>query len=249
MRILLLFERIIKFIKTFNLSKNTFGSIFNSTYSINSTEVAIGITHYCSDIETIIDVGANKGQFAVAIKKAFPNAHIYCFEPIESEFEKLSKNLAKFTNVTLFNIALGETVSSAEFNLNQYSLSSSFLNVTEEHTDEKPITAQWRKVEIEISTLNKLVSNDDVRIQGKTLLKIDVQGFEEKVLRGSDKVLNLVDLIVLECSFIPLYENELLFQEMHELLGSYGFFLRAPLSFWQRRNLKIIQTDLLYERK
>jgi FkbM family methyltransferase len=247
-KLILFFERVLKFLKTLRISNNDFWTVFNSTYSINSTEVAIGISHYCNDLETIIDVGANKGQFAVAIKKVYSGAQIYSFEPIEFEFQKLKKNLNGFKKVKIFNIALGSTISNEEFNLNEYSLSSSFLKITKEHTFDKPITSQTKQIEIEVSTLDYFVTNGLISIVGQTLLKLDVQGYERQVLEGAGKVLKEIDFIVLECSFLPLYESELLFQEMHDVLKGYGFSLKAPLSFWQRKDLKIIQTDILYER-
>jgi len=50
-------------------------------------------------------------------------------------------------------------------------------------------------------------------------------------------------------SFRPMYEGELLFEKMDDLLKQFGFKIVAPLGFLQTNDLQIPQIDFLYERK
>src|SRR5687768_9496107 len=59
--------------------------------------------------KTIFDVGANIGQTYESFSVAFPDADIYCFEPINSTFKELEQKVGKFQNAHLYNIALGQT--------------------------------------------------------------------------------------------------------------------------------------------
>jgi len=68
------------------------------------------------------------------------------------------------------------------------------------------------------------------------LLKVDVQGYEHKVIDGSRNILNMVKVIIIETSFHELYEGQPLFAEIYELLNRLGFVysgswgeLKSPL--------------------
>ena len=67
----------------------------------------LGLRQY--SIRSIIDVGANRGQFAKEVLKGFPGAHIYCFEPGEKAYLDLKKWAeTQEGRVSAFNVALGD---------------------------------------------------------------------------------------------------------------------------------------------
>jgi len=84
-------------------------------------------------INTIIDVGANTGQFAGMIERVFPEARIYCFEPIPEAFKQLGKwSKQKNGKVNAFNLALGDSEGEIEMLYHtDHSPSSSILKTTE----------------------------------------------------------------------------------------------------------------------
>ena len=79
------------------------------------------------NIKTIIDAGANTGQFAAKISKDFPNTIIHSFEPIPEVYEKLVSN-TKDLKIKTYPYALGTENGETEINLNEYSPSSSLLD-------------------------------------------------------------------------------------------------------------------------
>jgi hypothetical protein len=60
-----------------------------------------------NNINSILDIGANVGQFSYTLKKLFPNIDIYSFEPNKLAFEILKHNLNKIEGAKVFNLAIG----------------------------------------------------------------------------------------------------------------------------------------------
>ncbi len=87
---------------------------------------------------SVVDVGANAGQFARIAAAAFPQAKIYCFEPIPEAFSVLSKWTQKTdsSRFVLFNVALGDCEGELEFHLHDdHTESSSFLRTTSRNVE------------------------------------------------------------------------------------------------------------------
>ena len=57
--------------------------------------------------KSILDIGANEGQFATKIRKLFPDAFIHSFEPLPHVYEKLKENFTADQNFAAYNFALG----------------------------------------------------------------------------------------------------------------------------------------------
>jgi FkbM family methyltransferase len=213
--------------------------------SLTSLEVAIGLKNNCGNLNTIIDVGANIGQFALANTIIFKDAMIYSFEPIPEVYSELKRNISGNNNISSFQTALGSQDGSIEFNVNEYSPASSILNtidVPENGTDSLVV----KKIEVPIQKLDKYL--EVISLKKPSLLKLDVQGYEKETLIGSEKILKFIDFLLIEMSFIPSYNQEILFVEMDNFLKSLGFSFVTPLAFLQDRDYKILQMDALYKR-
>ncbi|MFV0469716.1 MAG: FkbM family methyltransferase, partial [Dysgonomonas sp.] len=157
-------------------------------------------------MKSIIDIGANEGQFAQKIRVLFPEAAIYSFEPIPQVYEILKENFKDDPAFFAYNLGLGEVESSTKFFLNEYSPSSSLLKMNEIHKDNFPFTKEEYEIEVSIQKLDNVLNIDE--IEKPYLVKIDVQGFEEYVIRGGEKVIQNADYIIIETSIVELYEGE-----------------------------------------
>jgi FkbM family methyltransferase len=196
-------------------------------------------------IRTVIDVGANDGGFALLINKILPDAFIYSFEPINSCFIELQKNTSSIKNIKYFNYALGDKEEEKIFYQNEFSPSSSFLQVQQKHVEAFPFTANTKSINVLVEKLDNL--NSSINFNKKVLLKIDVQGFELNVLKGAQNVLKKIDMIFCEISFAELYKDQPAFGEILEYLENYNFKyfgnfeqLADPLSN------KILQADAIF---
>lgn len=197
--------------------------------------------------KTIVDVGANVGQFTVASAHLFKDAQIYAFEPVPESFEKLHKNVSKFINVSSYALALGDQIGNIDFHVNTHSHSSSVLPLSKHHLTAFPKAKEDKIISVPIKTLDSI--SNKLKLDSPVLLKLDVQGYEAYVLKGAAETLKKVDYVLLEASFKPMYEGELLFTEILQLMDSYGFKFLRPVDFLQdEKTGEILQIDALFKR-
>ena len=197
---------------------------------------------------TVLDVGANVGQFAIAAAKLFPGSRVYSYEPVPDTYTLLCKYTRKLDNVACFNQGLGDCESELPITVNSHSHSSSFLPLSAEHKSAFPFAREERTIRVPVTTLD--LATKEIDLLQPVLLKLDVQGFEKKVLQGATSTLHLIDYIILEASLRPMYEGEVLFTGMIQLLDSYGFDFLRPIGWLSSpSNGEILQLDCLFQRR
>ena len=194
---------------------------------------------------TILDIGANRGQFASSASYLIPDAQIYCFEPIPSCFRQLEVRFAGLPNVKCFNYGLGTDSSELSFFENDFSPSSSFLATTSKQTDAFPHTQVVKSVRVSVKQLDDVAS--DLNIVTPLFVKIDVQGYELPVLLGGQKTIQQADVIQIETSFVELYEGQALFPEVYDLLTEWGFHYAGAMDqFADSSTGEILQADSIF---
>lgn len=196
------------------------------------------------NIKTIIDIGANEGQFTSKMLSILPNAQIHCFEPLLDVFQKLKLNFAEYDNVTVYNFGLGESNEETEIFNNEFSPSSSLLEMMNLHKDNFDFAV---KVETKNVSIRRLNDCFDIKIKRPLLIKIDVQGYEMYVLRGGDRVIEQADIIIIEASIYQLYKDQPLFDNIYSYLIDRGF--RYAGNFEQvlsPLDNKILQVDAIF---
>ena len=195
--------------------------------------------------ETILDIGANVGQFAKEIRQILPEAKIYSFEPIKECFDKLNENMSGDKNFKSFNFALGDKNENSEMHRSVYTPSSSILEMAEAHKTLFPHTIQSRPEQIEIKRLDDVANN--LKLKEQILIKIDVQGFEDKVIEGGKETFKKARVVLIENSFVELYEDQPLFDNIYSKLKSLGFIYKGSLQEKIDRNSgQVISEDSLF---
>ncbi|MBS1584968.1 MAG: FkbM family methyltransferase [Bacteroidetes bacterium] len=172
------------------------------------------------DIQTIIDIGSNEGQFIEQISRILPNRRIYAFEPIKGCYEKLVTNTRKF-DVTAYNYGLSDYNGETEINISENFVSSSLLGMENLHREMYPKSGYTRKETIQIARLDDILKNE--KINKNVLIKIDVQGYEEKVIAGATNTIDTATAIIIETSFQPLYNKQWLFNDVYQYFIGHGF--------------------------
>lgn len=175
------------------------------------------------NFQTILDVGAWKGDSAKRYREMFPDSQIYSFEPLSDCFVELS-SLA-FDKFQPFNYALGREEATMTINRSGFSPSSSLLKMSDIHKEAFPFTAEEKEEQIKVRPLDSFLT--EIELKGNVMMKVDVQGFEEHVLDGAEKTLEEVKLIVLEISFEPIYEGCPSFDALYKRLRGQGFEYRG----------------------
>jgi FkbM family methyltransferase len=195
--------------------------------------------------KTVIDVGANVGQFTVACAKIFRGVSVHSFEPLPECVERLKRNVAGLGGVRVYPRALGEASGEVMMHVNSHSHSSSVLALGERHRRAFPDAREIDAIKVKISTLDlemKLMS-----LERPVLLKLDVQGYEPQVLEGATETLNKVDYVLLEASFRPMYEGEETFMDIVRTMEGRGFeFLRPVGWLSDPHNGEVLQIDALF---
>ena len=132
--------------------------------------------------------------------------------------------------------------------LAENSLSSSILGMLPAHLRSAPESRYVGEEQVRLSTLDAIY--DSLRLEGRNVcLKIDTQGFEESVLKGAEKSLQLINTIQAEASLTPLYDGEMLFPEMLALLAGKGFKLvSVELGLEDPQNGRLLQLDGIFHR-
>ena len=184
------------------------------------------------DIGTLVDVGANTGQFARDFRDVRPDTLIYSFEPLRDCFEELQRTMADTLGFTAFNVALGESDGEVVFFRSESSASSSLLRMGESHKELFPFT---RDITPQTVTLRRLDSYlDEITVRGGLLIKIDVQGAELEVLRGAQRFLEVANAVIAEVGYLPLYEGQGTLMEMANLLQAHGLSFMGIVDQYSR---------------
>jgi len=199
---------------------------------------------------SIIDVGANEGQFARQISKFYPNAKLYCFEPLEKPFQELlAWARGQKDRVRCFQTALGDHAGEGEMHLHeQHTPSSSLLAATDACHRLYPQTQSERMTRIQISTLDAEIDELLDSMPRDILLKLDVQGFEDRVLRGAGRVLSQCRAVVLEVCLDPLYEEQATFYELAQLLHEAKFRYAGNLDQVYGEDGRVVYLDAIFVR-
>ncbi len=175
--------------------------------------------------KTVIDIGANRGQFAMVARRCLPGARIICFEPLSDAASTFRLIFANDKQVSLHQMAIGPAARDAEMHVSGRDDSSSLLPITALQETIHPGTAEKGTEKVHVEPLDRVI--EATSIVAPALLKMDVQGYELQALRGCTGILDRFDFIYVECSFIEFYQGQSLAHEVIGFLSEQGFNLSA----------------------
>jgi FkbM family methyltransferase len=162
-------------------------------------------------IDVVLDVGANVGQYARALREFAYPGRILSFEPLPEAFEILQSLAGTDSQWDVYPLALGAENRDAQLNVAESHASSSLLRATDRLTLVMPPTVQVDSETVPIARLDSL----KLSLGGhRTLLKLDVQGSELEVLKGGRETLADVNLVECELSIAELYDGQPLFADV-----------------------------------
>lgn len=199
-------------------------------------------------IKTVIDIGAHTGEFSSAIRAILPEVRVYAFEPLLDCYDRLTAKFKKDGCFHAYRVALGSRHGQATFWRSDFSKSSSVLPMATLHRLAFPWSAACSPIETRVDTLDCYL--DELNLTPNVLLKIDVQGYEEEVLKGAAATLKQVSQVLVEVSFRPLYEGQASFDSVYELLRGYGFSYAGSLDqMLSPIDDTVLQADALFLRE
>jgi FkbM family methyltransferase len=179
------------------------------------------------NINLVIDVGANKGQFRNALKEHCGyKGKVASFEPIPDLAANLKQLSASDSSWNVFDVALGSEVGNLEFDVYSRSELSSFLKGGSSLSSQEII---GRKT-VPVQTIASLASDIFAEIPPEqTFLKMDTQGFDLNVMRGAGSMLRRFPFILTEVPNRQIYEGMSSFEDCINFLRENSF---SPVGFW-----------------
>ena len=199
-------------------------------------------------VNSCFDVGANTGQYGKLLRSAGFKGKIFSFEPQSAAFEKLRKNSSTDPNWSVYNLGIGDKTGKSVINISKNSVSSSILDIDSFLVETEPETKYIAKETIKISRLDQFLS--ETAFNERLFLKIDAQGFESKILEGAEDCFGNIYAMQLELSYVSLYHEEKLFDEMKEAIESRGFYLSSVESgFADVKTGRLLQIETIFLRE
>ena len=199
-----------------------------------------------SELKTIGDIGANRGQFSLVSSKNAPLAHIIAFEPLEEPAEIFREVFSGDANVELFPFAIGTENGDALMHVSRADDSSSLLPVSALQRQLFHGTAESGTRLVSVRRLDEALGGD--QIAEPALLKIDVQGFELEALKSCGALLVRFNFLLVECSYVELYTGQALAGEVLEYLNKAGFGLVERANLAKNKNDEPVQADFFFRR-
>jgi len=198
------------------------------------------------EIEKVIDVGAHKGEFLSYILKLKKIKKIFVFEPQIAINKILSKKFKLIKKIKIFNYALDNKISKKYIYINKFTNTSTLskFNKDSYYLKFKNLLTRSKnnyidKYIVKTNTINNLFRNTELK---KSLLKIDVEGFEINVLKGAKKIISKFNYILIENQFVDLYKNK-------SSLTSHGFLVENNFKVYKNFcHPLLIFSDCLYKR-
>ena len=201
------------------------------------------------NIDLVLDVGANTGQYAQGLREGGYRGRIVSFEPLTSAHATLERNAARDNRWTVHpRCAIGDREGQITINVAGNSVSSSVLPMLAQHANSAPESRYIGSETVPLSRLDSAAAPYLVDAGG-VYLKIDTQGFEAVVLAGASELLPRCRAVQLELSLVPLYEGQRLWQDFLGEFAAKGFELWTLLpGFVDAESGRTLQTDAVFVR-
>jgi FkbM family methyltransferase len=196
----------------------------------------------------ILDVGANDGWFSKIAFRFWPIAKIISFEPLKSMHPFLEILKQQKGTYSYEKIGLGEE--NKKFMINEFGTSglSSFKQIHSSYAYDSQFFNQQvnTSYEVDVLTLDDYII--DRKVEGDFCLKIDTQGFEMEVLRGSQKLFESkrIKVVIIELMTIEKYQGAALYHEIIGYLEIRGLRLVDIHNSYYEENGKLSEFDAVF---
>ncbi len=198
------------------------------------------------DLASVVDVGANIGQFSLLVAALHPQARIFAFEPLPEAAARYERLFAGNPLVRLHRAALGPDRGTATLHVSARNDSSSLLPISDIQSRIFPGTEEVGTATVPVGPLADFVTRE--ALVAPALLKIDVQGFELEVLRGAEGLLDSFDWIYVEASWLALYEGQALAGDVIAFVEAQGFTRAGEYNRSEDAHGTPVQADFLFHR-
>ena len=206
-------------------------------------------------VDLVLDVGANQGQYGLDLRDCGYTGRIISFEPLRNAHTILSEVASRDPLWTVAErMAIGESNGTATINVSGTDASSSLLPMLGSHLEAAPASGYVDVESVELCTLDSAFARVTDRVEGgkcsRVFLKIDVQGYEAAVLAGArDLLQSRICGMQIEMSLVPLYEGQVLYADTYDQVSRSGFKLWNLFPVFSDANSgRLLQVDGVFFR-
>lgn len=197
-------------------------------------------------ITTVLDVGANEGQYAREIRKFSYAGRIVSFEPIAAVYDVLHNRASKDPRWEAYCTGLANFDGAQEINVSVKSVFSSFKPLSDYSKAHFPGARPEVRETVKVTRLDTFLSDHPFDL-GKTYLKIDTQGFEREVLLGAGEMLGRISAVQAELALRPLYEGQQRWFETVDWMEAHGFrTVLAKENGIDRGRSEVLELDVVF---
>ncbi|MFT3780857.1 MAG: FkbM family methyltransferase [Nibricoccus sp.] len=176
------------------------------------------------DIDLVVDVGANRGDYVAAFRANGYIGPAISFEPLPDAFQALSQRASADRFWHCVNAAVGDKNGEIEMYVSGRETSSSILKVGDAHLKAAPESRSVGRTSVQIRRLDDALAGIALADKAKRIwLKADVQGFEKEVMKGAAGTIKRTEVIELELATTRVYEGGPLILEMMQYVHEFGF--------------------------
>ncbi len=198
-------------------------------------------------VQTVWDVGAHIGQYAVQLQSHGYAGRIISVEPGYAAFRELAKRAVGSDKWTTLDVAVADSVGDSILNVAANGQSSSLLPMAERHRSASPNSRYVSSQPVKTTTLDAL--QDRMGLAPPFFVKLDLQGGEMAALRGAAAVLRSTVASEIELSFTELYEGGAGWQEVVAHLAANGFVIcDLERVFFDPASMDLLQVNALFRR-
>lgn len=196
-------------------------------------------------IDTVLDVGANEGQFAIQLRDIGYSGDIHSFEPVGATFARLQRHAMGDSRWHCHNLALGRSTGTLSMNISEYSSFNSALSANAFGTERFHELKVVAREEVPLSTVDDFVSKTLGSRTARIFLKMDTQGFDLEVFEGARASLGQIHGLLSELSLMPIYEGMKRYPESLTRFERNGFAVSGFFPVNHNRDLSLIEVDCL----
>ena len=208
----------------------------NKNYDLHSNgeEYLINKLNDSKQLSCVFDVGANKGQYSLLIRRISESTRILAFEPVKDTYSILNNNVRNM-GIDTYNFAFGNVKGPSYINLYSEDTLSSMVNFQGDFLNKKV-----KNVRINVNTGNSFLKENN-NIEEISLLKIDTEGFENKVLEGFKDYFPIINVIQFEYGMANLSSKYFLYDYFKEYSNIFkiGKLYPRGVIFFENYNINL----------
>lgn len=193
----------------------------------------------------IVDGGANVGTVTKRFLQTFRAPTVYAIEPRSRAVSELRARFGDRNDVSILETALGSESRTTEIHITD---STAYSSLNEVDADKLPHVASEPALNVGevIDTETVSVERLDELVEDVDVIKLDLQGYELRALRGSTDLLRNCSVIYTEFYFHPIYEEQPTFCELRSFLDDHGYGLYNIYDTATREDGRILGGDAIF---